>query len=213
MSKLRKRHGFTLPEVLVTVVILATITLSVTSVFIAASRTYRIGAVDQAAQRMASGALQRMIPDVRAGMLVTPGVGVNADTHIILTLPNRVWNAGTQRHDYELAEDATGALGLVAGDTVHYYRGTAEGSMSASGDRMWRMVVHADGTQGRTTCIATEVIDNPYSAAYGGAKPMFVYWPNEVLREAVEVTITVRIRQEAKEATRTARSEIALRNL
>lgn len=211
MKRFTACKGMTLPEVLVTTVVLGIIVVSVTSLFMAASSTYRVGAVEQAAERTAAHALERMVPDLRAAMLVAPGIGANADTYLMLTLPNRLWDTGSPC--YQLAADATGAMGLVPGDTVHYYRGNTAGELDPAGSYLWRMVVHSDGSVGKMYRIASGVVDNPNQAPFVGPKPMFVYWPNEVLRESVEVTITVTVRESARTATHTAQSEVALRNL
>jgi len=213
MGSLLSKRGFTLPEVMVSTIILGILAVAVTTVFMACSRTYYVGATDQAAERLAAGALERMVPDLRAAMLVNQGEPPNENSHLLLQMPERVWNADAEAYEYTLAPDSLGNLGLVAGDIVHYYRGNAAGEMTPSGDHIWRMVVHQDGSPGKTFAIASHVVDNPYDSAYAGPKPMFVYWPNEVLRESVEVTITVEVKEGARTSRRTAHSEVALRNL
>ncbi len=211
--RINDRRGFTFPEVAVTAAILGILAVSVTAIFMVSSRTYQVGAADQAAERAASLGLRRMVPDVHLAMLVEADTGPSAGSHLILTLPVRDWDDATHEYRLRLATDATGHLGLVPGDVVHYYRGDSAGALSPTGDCLWRMVVQPDGSPGKKYRVAAGIVDNPVDPATGSPRPMFVYWPNEVLRESVEITVTARAREGSRVATRTAHSEVALRNL
>jgi hypothetical protein len=82
--------------------------------------------------------------------------------------------------------------------------------MSPTGSKLWRAVVHADGTSGNKYVIAENLVDNP--PVDGAPKPMFIYWPDVTRLRSVEMTITVRETAGREIANSTMVSEVCFRN-
>jgi prepilin-type N-terminal cleavage/methylation domain-containing protein len=204
------KAGFTLPEVLTVAVVFAIIVVSVSTIYMAALRAYRRGEPANSAERKASWAIARMMPDFQQAIAVIPAAPPNEATAVAVRVPDKVWNAADQIHYNHVALTGGGDLYLLPGDFVYYYRGNDAGAMDAAGANLWRAVTHADGSAGKQILIADNLIDNP--AQGGSPKPMFIYWPDVVRLRSVEITVTVRERAGAEVADSTMVSEVCLRN-
>jgi len=206
----RRRRGFTLPEVLTVCVIFGIIVMSVSAIYMAALRAYRRGEPANSAERKASWAVSRMLPDFQHAIQVIPASHPNERTAVATRAPDRVWNAVDGVHYNNVALTGEGDLYLVAGDLVYYYRGDDAGVMSPTGSKLWRTVVHSDGSLGKSYVVADNLVDNPDQG--GGPKPMFIYWPDVTRLRSVEITVTVQERAGAEVANSTMVSEVCFRN-
>ena len=206
----RRRRGFTLPEALTVTFVFGLIIVAVSTIYMAALRAYRRGEPANSAERKASWAVSRMAPDFQHAMAIIPAAAPNDATALAVRVPDKVWDAGDSVHYNHVAVDGGGNLYLVPGDWVYYYRGNDAGGMDAAGPRLWRAVVHADGTAGKRYAIADHIVDNPVQG--GQPKPIFIYWPDVVRLHSVEMTITVQERAGAEVANSTMVSEVCFRN-
>lgn len=207
----RRRRGVTLPEVLTAVMVLAVVVGTVSSIYTLAMRAWYLGAAETYAEQKAAWAIQRMAPDLRQGMSVTPAAPPNESTYLVTQVPAKAFDTGEGVHLNQVAVDAYGAPYLVPGDYVIYYRGNEHGALDASGDRLWRMVAHADGTVVKQQVIADHIVDNPDDGT-GTPKQMFIYWPDIYRLRSVEVTVTVEETRGHRTARKTMVGELSLRN-
>jgi len=202
--------GFTLAEALTVTIIFGLIVVSVSTIYMAALRAYRRGEPANSAERKAAWAVARMVPDFQQAIAVIPASPPNDATAIAVRVPDKVWNATDQTHYNHVSLTGGGDLYLVPGDLVYYYRGNDAGAMDATGSKLWRAVVHDDGSLGTKLVVADNLANNPLKG--GAPKPMFIYWPDVVRLRSVEVTITVQERAGAQVANSTMVSEVCLRN-
>ena len=206
------RQGFSLPEVLVAVTILAILLGSVVAIFLSCGRSWRRGTAESRAQQATYQAVRRIAPDIRAAMSVTPFPAPYNNIGITLQLPARAFNSGAGAYHNTLAIDSHGKPYLVAGNKVNYFRGDAAGQASLTGDRVWRVMTNYAGTtEIKRSVIAQGLIDNPVDAD-GNAKPMFIYWPDIFRLKSVETTVTFRAQEAQKTAVATLVDETSLRN-
>lgn len=203
------RRGFTLAEVLTVSVILGILVVSVSTIYMAALRAYRRGEPANSAERKASWAISRMVPDFQHAIAVIPAEPPNDATAVAVRLPDKVWDAADSIHYNHIAIAGT-EMSLVPGDYVYYYRGDDAGNMDAAGSKLWRAVVHADGSPGKRYVIADSIVDNPLQD--GAPKPMFIYWPDVTRLRSVEMTVTAQARSGSEVANSTMVSEVCFRN-
>jgi len=202
--------GFTLVEALTATIVLAVIIVSVSTIYMAALRTYRRGEPANSAERKASWAVTRMVPDFQSAIAVIPADAPNDATAVAIRVPDKAWDGTDQTHYNRILDTGGGNLALVPGDLVYFYRGNDVGSMDPGGSKLWRAVVHADGSQGKKYVVADHIVNNPLKS--GVPKPMFIYWPDVVRLRSVEMTITVQERAGTQVANSTMVSEVCLRN-
>ncbi len=203
--------GVTLPEMLTVVMVLSLILGTVSSIYINSLRAWCRGSAETYSEQKASWAVQRMIPDIRLGMSVVPGVAPHEASYIAVQLPQRDFDSGESTYLNRLGTDANGRPYLVPGGWVGYFRGDAGGAPDVHGDHIWRRQVAADGTILKQDSLADHVVDNPPDGS-GNPKPTFIYWPDVYRLKSVEVTVTVREKQGGRTSTTTMNGEIALRN-
>lgn len=204
----RRRNGFTLAEALTVTVIFGFMVVSVSTIYMAALRAYRRGEPANSAERKASWAVRRMLPDFQHAI----NINIDPSTQsyaVAMQVPDRVWDATDQAHYNNVAVAGT-ELALVPGDWIYYYRGNDAGYMDPAGSKLWRAVVHADGTPGKKYVFADSIVNNPSEG--GAPKDMFIYWPDLVRLRSVEMTITVRQQAGREFADSTMVSEVCLRN-
>jgi len=206
---MKSSGGVSLPEVMVTMVILVILLSSVSALYFGCARLYRRGEPANSAGRAAAWAIQRLSPDVRQALNCTI---LNAEkTAIRLRVPAKSWNTADHTH-YNVIQQAGTDPYLVAGDYVYYYRGNSSGYSDPTGSYLWRLETTEDGTVVKTYAVATGVIDNPPPSGSTVSPPLFAYWPAPELYRCVLVTVTVQKRMSSQTATSTMASEIALRN-
>jgi len=205
----RGRGGFTLPEALTVTIVLAILIVAVSTIYMAAVRAYRRGEPANSAEREASWAVRRMLPDFQQAIAIIPEDPPNDRTAVKMRIPDRVWDATDKAHYNHVAVNGSD-LTLVPGDMVYFYRGNSAGAMDATGSMLWRAVVHADGSAGKKYQVADNLVDNPLKG--GAPKPMFIYWPDVVRLRSVEMTITVQERAGSQVANSTMVSEVCFRN-
>ncbi len=201
-------RGVTLPEVVMATVVLSIIVGAVCAIYSSAMRSWYLGAAENYAEQKASLAVQRMVPDLQAGMAASSPY----QDCIQIQLPAKAWSSTQGAYLNQLAVDAEGRPYLVQGDYVLYYRGDEDGNLSATGDRVWRRAVRgADGAVIKQQVIADHIVNNPDDES-GSPKQMFIYWPDMTRLRSVEVTLTVREVFGHRTATKTMNAELALRN-
>ncbi|UCH33961.1 MAG: hypothetical protein JSV65_15580 [Armatimonadota bacterium] len=206
----RRRNGFTLAEALTVCVVFGIIVVSVATIFMAAARAYRRGEPANSAERKASWAISRMLPDFQHAIAVIPAPAPYDTTAVAMRVPAEAWNATDSTHYNRVELTGGGELYLVPGDLVYYYRGNDAGGMDPAGTKLWRAAYHADGSAGKKYVIADNLVDNPSPA--GAPKPMFIYWPDVTRLRSVEMTITVQEHAGREVASSTMVSEICFRN-
>jgi len=201
--------GFTLAEALMVSVIFGLIVVSVSTIYMAALRAYRRGEPANSAERKAAWAVSRMVPDFQHAIAIIPADPPNDRTAVAVRVPDKVWDAADSTH-YNHISVSGGNLSLVPGDLVYFYRGNDAGAMNATGSKLWRSVVHGDGTMGKQYVVADHLVDNPVKGS--GPKPMFIYWPDVTRLRSVEMTVTVQERAGTQVANSTMVSEVCFRN-
>ncbi|UCC68299.1 MAG: prepilin-type N-terminal cleavage/methylation domain-containing protein [Armatimonadota bacterium] len=206
-----QQRGVTLPEVLTAVMVLAVVIASVSAIYSLAMRAWYLGAAETYAQQKAAWVIQRMAPDLRQGMSVSPAVPPNESTYLVAQIPAKTYDTGEGAHLNQVAVDAYGEPYLVPGDYIIYYRGNESGGLDAAGDRVWRMLAHSDGTVVKQQVIADNIVDNPDDGT-GNPKAMFIYWPDIYRLRSVEITITVEESRGHRTARKTMIGEVSLRN-
>jgi type II secretory pathway pseudopilin PulG len=204
--------GYTLAEALVSMTILGILLVGVSSLYFASYRLWRRGEPANTAERAAALAVQRMVPDLRSGLLASELDSPNNLTGIRIRLPARTWDASEAGHLNVILTDAVGAPYLAAGDYVLYYRGTEYGYATPTGSVLWRVLAQPDGHILRQTKLVENVVDNPPLPGQTEPKPMFLYWPDVTRLKSVEITVTVREAMGSESATVTMLSELTLRN-
>lgn len=207
----RRTSGVTLPEVLTAVMVLMVIAGSVSAIYSAAMGTWYRGATETYAEQKASWAIQRMMPDLRQGMSVTPASSPYDDICIAVQIPAKAFDTGEGVYLNQVGVDAGGSPYLIAGNHVVYYRGDENGNLTLQGDRIWRRLADSGGTVLKQQVIADNVVDNPVDGT-GNPKPMFIYWPDIYRLRSVEVTVTVEETRGHQTERTTMVGEIALRN-
>jgi Tfp pilus assembly protein PilV len=204
----RHRSGFTLAEALTVTVIFGFMIVSVSTIYMAALRAYRRGEPANSAERKASWAISRMVPDFQQAIAIN--IDPATQSYVVgMRVPDRAWDSVDHTHYNNVASDGTNLV-LVPGDWIYYYRGNNAGAIDAAGSKLWREVIHADGTPGKKYVFAENIINNPDQS--GAPKPMFIYWPDVVRLRSVEMTITVREHAGAQTADSTMVSEVCFRN-
>ena len=207
-----RRAAMTLPEVIISFVILMVILGAVSSFYFTSMQAWYRGSRESRAEQKATWAIQRLAPELRQAMSVTPDASPQDRCGIVIRLPAKDWSVSEGAHLNRIAVNGLGQPYLAPGDYVHYYRGDASGNQSVSGDRVWRVVTHADGSAGPRYVVADNVVDNPNDGT-GYPKATFIYWPDVTRLKSVEITVTVRETQAHKSSTVTMVGELAMRNL
>lgn len=211
-TRTRKLDGLTLPEALVATVVLSLVIGSVSQIYMGSLQAWRRGTTENTSQQKAAWVIQRMAPDLREGISVTPGTAPFDSCYLAIRLPDKVYDTATNTYLNHLEVNALGQLYLVPGNYAVFYRGDAAGNLDLQGDRIWRRLVSPSGTVLRQYAIADNVIDNPIDPATGNPKTNFRYWPDVYRLKSVEVTVTVSEREGSKYATATTNGELTLRN-
>jgi hypothetical protein len=203
--------GISLAEALTVAVVLGIIMGTVTAIYTGSLRAWARGSTEAYANEKSSWALQRMVPDIRLGMSVVPGIAPYEATYIAIQLPQRNYDAGLGRYVNQIGVDAHGEAYLIPGGWIVYFRGDSDGNPSVHGDTLWRREVDVGGNTVKEDVLADHVVDNPVDDT-GQPKPTFVYWPDIYRLKSVEATVTVRERQGVRTSQTTMTGEITLRN-
>ena len=189
-------------------VIFGFMVVSVSTIYMAALRAYRRGEPANSAERKASWAIRRMVPDFQHAIAINIDPSTQSYA-VAMRVPDRVWDSTDNAHYNNVAVAGT-ELALVPGDWIFYYRGNDAGTIDPTGGKLWREVIHADGTPGKKYVFAENIINNPFAGSV--PKPMFIYWPDVTRLRSVEMTITVREHAGAQIADSTMVSEVCFRN-
>ena len=209
----RGAPGFTFPEALTAALVLSLVVGAVTQIYSGSLRAWARGSTQDLAQQKVAWVLQRMVPDLREGLSVTPGAAPFDSLYIAIRLPHKVYDPSTHSYQNQIAVNAQGQPYLVPGNYAVFYRGDAQGNLDLHGTRVWRQLVTPDGDVLKQYVIADAVVDNPVDPSTGSPKLIFRYWPDIYHLRSVEVTITVRERQGSRASTATMNGELTLRNL
>jgi type II secretory pathway pseudopilin PulG len=204
-------RGVTLPELVIAMVVMVAIIAVISAIYTVSMRAWLRGATEDYAQQKAAWAIQRIGPDVRAGMAATPMSPPYNDIGIAIQEPARTYSGSEGVYLNQVSADGEGHPYLVPGGWVLYYRGDDNGNLALDGTKLWRREISGAGSIVRQQAIADNIVDNPKDAT-GHPKPMFIYWPDIYRLRSVEVTVTVRETQGHKTAQATMNGEIALRN-
>jgi hypothetical protein len=198
--------------VLTAALVLSMVVGAVTQIYMGSLRAWARGSTRELAQQKVAWAVQRMAPDLREGMYVTPGTAPFESILIAVQLPKKVYDTATHSYLNQIAVNAEGQPYLVPGNYAVFYRGDAEGNLDLSGSRIWRRLISPEGSLIRQYVIADNVVDNPIDPATGSPKLTFRYWPDIYRLRSVEITITVQEKQGSRTATATMNGEVTLRN-
>jgi type II secretory pathway pseudopilin PulG len=207
----RQRRGVTLPEVLTAAMVLMVVVGSIAAIYSTAMRGWYLGAAEAHAEQKAAWVVQRMAPDLRQAMSVTPASPPNESVYVVLRIPAKTYESGEGRYLNQVLVDAYGDPYLAPGDYVIYYRGNEYGGLDAHGDRLWRKLAHPDGTTVKQYVVADNIVDNPDDGS-GSPKPMFTYWPDIYRLRSVEVVVTVEESRGHRTVRKTMAGELTLRN-
>jgi hypothetical protein len=185
----RSRRGISIPEFALAAGISLMITTAVVALTRVASLTWYQADAEIAAKQVVTMASNRIGPSIRSALRVD--VAGSSSTRLVLVLPRTDGSGGY-------------VLPLQAGDTHAFYLSDRTGSPSAPGTILWRAVNGTPdagwslrGTRGR--------ID------LGTAGLAFAY-DNATDPNSVQITLNTRQSNGQGSLTRTARTEIALRN-
>jgi len=207
----RRKRGVTLPEALTAAMVLAVVIACISSIYTMSMRGWYLGTAEAYAEQKAAWVIQRMAPDFRGAMEVTPASPPNESLYVVLQAPAKAYDTGEGSYLNQVTVDAYGDPYLMPGDYVIYYRGNEYGGLDQHGDRIWRKVAHPDGTVVRQQEIADNITDNP-DYGTGQPKAMFIYWPDIYRLRSVEITVTVEESRGNRTASKTMTSELTLRN-
>jgi len=208
----RISRGFTLPEVLTAAMVLSLLAGTVTQIYMGSLRAWSRGATEDLSQQKAAWVIQRMAPDLREGLSVTPGTAPFDSCYIAVRLPAKVLDTGSGTYLNQIAVDADGQPYLVPGNYAVFYRGNPDGSLNANGTCIWRRLISPTGTLIKQFVIADNIIDNPTDPGTGAPQTNFRYWPDVYRLKSVEITVTVQERQGSRTSSATMNGELTLRN-
>ena len=102
-SASRGAAGFTLPEVMTAMVVMVIVIGGIAAIYMASMRMWYRGAAETYAQQGASWAVQRIVPEVREGLSVTTAGSPYESVCIVVRLPNKVYDSGTDTYLNEVA--------------------------------------------------------------------------------------------------------------
>lgn len=208
------RMGFTLAEVLTAAMILSVVVGSVSQIYTNSLTAWYRGTSENLAQQKASWVVQRMAPDLREGISVTPGTVPFDSCYIAIRLPDKLYDSTNQTYRNHIEVNGLGEPYLVPGNYAVFYRGDADGNLDLQGTRIWRRLVSPTGEVLKQYEIADNVVDNPIDPTTAKPKFNFRYWPDVYRLSSVEVTVTIQEQEKAgsKKSITTMTGELALRN-
>jgi prepilin-type N-terminal cleavage/methylation domain-containing protein len=205
----RSKHGFTLPELLVAMSVMAGLAWAVSLVYFSVLGVYNANMWRLRPYDEATKAVERIAKEVRGAMLVDSGT-ITA-TSFSVVLPEK-----DASRDNVLVDAGGGQLALSQGDWVRFYLSDDSGALDAAGTCLW-MAVRAKGTSDFVpkVKIAEDIHPelNPADPATGYPRPMFTYWPDVNHLWGVEMWITSTSTVRGQPQAQTAHSECFLRNL
>jgi len=205
----RGKRGFTLPELLVAMSVMAGLAWAVSLIYFSVLGTYNANMWRLRPYDEATKAVERVAMEVRGAMLVDSET--ITPTSFSVVLPEK-----DASRDNVLTSDGHGGLALSQGDWLKFYLSDATGSLGATGHCLW-MAVQARGTTGFVpkVKIAEDIHPelNPADPATGYPRPMFTYWPDVYHLWGVEMWITSTSTVHGQPQAQTAHSECFLRNL
>lgn len=206
------RMGFTLAEVLTAAMILSVVIGSVSQIYTGSLRAWYRGTSENLSQQKASWVVQRMAPDLREGISVTPGTAPFDSCYIAIRLPDKTYDSTNQTYRNHIDVNGLGEPYLVPGNFAVFYRGDAEGNLDLHGAKIWRRLVSPAGEVLKQYEIADNVVDNPIDPTTGEPRTNFRYWPDVYRLSSVEVTVTIQEKAGSKKSSTTMTGELALRN-
>jgi len=212
MSAGNRKRGFTLPEVLTSAIVISLIIGTVVQIYAGSLRAWYRGTTQNASAQKASWVIQRMAPDLREGISVTPGTAPFDSSYVAVRLPGKIFDATQQTYKNHIAIDASGRPYLVLGNFAVFYRGDDSANLDLHGTHIWRRLVTPTGTVLKQYAVADNVVDNPIDPATGGPRANFRYWPDVYRLKSVEITVTIEEHQASKTSSTTANGELTLRN-
>lgn len=207
-----QRRGFTLPEVLTSAVVISLIIGTVVQICGSSLRVWYRGTTENMSAQKAAWVIQRMAPDLREGICVTPGTAPFDSSFVAIRLPDKIFDSANSTYANHIEVNGLGEPFLVPGNYAVFYRGDGDGNLDVQGTHIWRRLVSPTGTVLKQYSVADNVIDNPIDPVTGNPKASFHYWPDLYRLKSVEVTVTVQERQASKRSSATANGELTLRN-
>ena len=212
MSAGNRRRGFTLPEVLTSAIVISLIVGTVVQIYAGSLRAWYRGTTQNISAQKVAWVIQRMAPDLREGISVTPGTAPFDSSYVAVRLPDKVFDAANSTYKNHIAVNASGQPYLVLGNYAVFYRGDGNANLDLHGTHIWRRLVTPTGTVLKQYSVADNVIDNPIDPATNEPKANFRYWPDVYRLKSVEITVTIEEHQGAKSSSSTASGELTLRN-
>ncbi|MGQ9729807.1 MAG: PulJ/GspJ family protein [Candidatus Zipacnadales bacterium] len=186
----KKKPGFTIIEALLTITVLAILSVGVSALYMQALRMYQRGSREATSRDKSALALERMMPDLREAYNVDyPGPSV-----IVFTLPAR--NAEGR---YYVDPDTRAP---AVGKQVAYFQGNASGNYDDQGHFIWRAErasVSAPWTNKQLVMDDVEDLS-------------FTYAPSVDMPELVQVAVTVGQGTHPGYFNRTEVAEVMIRN-
>ena len=212
MRPRKENRGFTLPEVLTAALVISLVIGSVVQIYGSSLRAWYRGTTENISEQKASWVIQRMAPDLREGISVTPGTTPFDSSYVAVRLPDKVFDSARSTYKNHIEVNAMGQPYLVPGNYAVFYRGDNGGNLDVQGTHIWRRLVSPTGQVLKQYSIADNIIDNPIDPVTGNPKASFRYWPDMYRLKSVEITVTVLERAASKRSSATANGELTLRN-
>ena len=206
-SYARSAGGFTLPELLVAMGVMAALAWTVSLIYFSVLGVYnknmwRLRPYDEATK-----AVERVAKEVREAMLIDAA----GPSGLVVVMPEKNAN-----RDNVLVSDGQGGLAMSQGDYLKLYLSDATGSLDATGNCLW-MALQRKGTIGFVprVKIAEDIHPelNPVDPITGQRRPMFTYWPDVTRLWGIEMWITSTSLVHGQLQPQTAHTECYLRNL
>lgn len=202
----RGRRGLSLMELMVALGVMGILAYATSTIYFSVLRIYNNQIWKLPPYDAATAAVQRLSQEIPGAMLVSS----HSTGYMVVIMPQKDAN-----RDNVLTLDAQG-YHLVQGDSVAFYLSDSTGSLAATGNCLWKAVKPCGGT---TYAPKVKIADNvhpelnPTDPNTGQPRAMFKFWPDDVRLWGVEVCVTSTAIVHGQARTRTARSEVYLRNL
>jgi len=205
-SRMSRRSGVTLPELMVAVAVLGILSYGISMIYFSVLNIYNRQIWKLPPYDAATGAVQRVSRDLREAMLIES----HGETFMVVVMPLKDAN-----HDNVLTLGPYG-YELTRGERVAFYLSDESGATDAAGNCLWK-AVRAVGAEhfSPKVKIADDIRPelNPTDPETGQPYPMFRYHPDDVRLWGVETWITSTGTVHGQTKSQTAHSESYLRNL